>query len=93
MKWSERWFWFWVDLLQILVEEYWICPYCGSTRVAEIWEILEGRFRDGSTFGPYGGHQEHSSWACDDCQANWTSWDSPLEYSWREWKYKGKIIK
>ena len=97
MKWSERWKWFWFDLLEILVEEYWICPFCGSNKVAECWEVLEGKFRDGSYFGPYGGIDDSPlQYICDDCNDSWKKpWDCPYEYiySWREWKHKGKMIK
>ena len=97
MKWSENWFWFWNDLLEVLCNEYWICPYCGSNRVAQCWEVLAGRFRNGERFGPYGGMDENfTKWVCADCTADWEGdFDSPLEYmvSWRDWQHKGKIIK
>ena len=96
MNQSERWTWFWFDLLEILAEEYWICPYCGSTAVAEVWEVLAGRFRNGDPFGPYGGYDNNPvTRMCDDCNASWDASVSPMDCidNWREWEHIGKMIK
>ena len=95
MKQSERWMWFWFDLLELLVEDYWICPYCGSTKVAECWETSNGRFRDGSSLININVGESITSWFCDNCYTNWDYWSSPLDCvdNWREWEYEGVIIK
>ncbi len=80
--------------LETLLWDYWICPFCGGTGVAETWELLEGRFRDGTLYGPFGGIDEQSEWYCVDCGMGWTSYENIMLVAyWRGWKFKGKMIK
>lgn len=88
--------WFWYDLLEILCEEYWICPYCGSLNVAETYSMTCGKYRDGDPYGPFDSvDDEPSIWWCEDCDESWESWVSPfeIEKKWKDWKGKGFMIK